>query len=673
MASPVDANRIATTFSTGVRPWTVTLPTGTVAGDLLIVAGRGGGAITTLLPTGWSWLVQNDSSDASDDVVSIIYKRADGTEGASLSWDMGFAIKGVAIAWRIIGAINPATQVPQVLSALFTTTANTANPPAISPTGGSKDYLFLAVATKDGIGATTAAPAGYSNLVSGASSGGSAATNATVAGASKQATAASEDPGVFTHVAATTGGVAYVIAIHPTPPVKIETLTDDFATTVDKTVKWPSSDAAVIWDAGGRVRIPCTTSYWQLATNSAFPNYDLTASAISVKPTIPPVGNGGREVYLDLQTSAAKTNRLFIAYSGGNLIARKYVGGTNTGQAQVAYDPVAHAYWRIRESAGTTYFDTSPDGVTWTNLYNTPNPFTLTNLYASLNTGYFGTETAADTFFDNVNVFTPLIDDFNRANGPIYSGAGSSIWTNHGIGNTTVGTDFVVAGNQAAVLTPNPSCVSVLNLAADFDLYWDCVVAPAGSGATFYVCITNATGGTWNGIGIGYDYASGNWYATNITNGSGSAAGQGASSPIQAGDTYLISKRGTTVSLAKIPAGGGASSLIMSVIIGGFGAGAFGAVFSDTTQRWDNLRGGPLISTKYGIVSAPFGFGAITQGRSFKTAFGLLTASFTFNAVTAAQRKTFGTTSTALTFTKAVAGQRKTFGVTTAPFTFTIE
>ena len=32
------------------------------------------------------------------------------------------------------------------------------------------------------------------------------------------------------------------------------------------------------------------------------------------------------------------------------------------------YDPVAHAYWRIRESAGLIYFDASPDNTTWQQL-----------------------------------------------------------------------------------------------------------------------------------------------------------------------------------------------------------------------------------------------------------------------------------------------------------------
>lgn len=42
--------------------------------------------------------------------------------------------------------------------------------------------------------------------------------------------------------------------------------------------------------------------------------------------------------------------------------------GTITSVVLGYYDPVAHAYWRIRESAGYIYFDASPDNTTWQQL-----------------------------------------------------------------------------------------------------------------------------------------------------------------------------------------------------------------------------------------------------------------------------------------------------------------
>ena len=221
MSSPVDAARVGTNFATAADPWTVTLPA-SFTYDLLVVYGRTGGSTTFNLPTGWSWLVQNDASDATDDNSSIIYKWTVGNEGTSLSWDLSGSTKGGAIAWRITGARDPVFQVPEQAGANFTTTANTADPPSISPTGGSKDYLFLVMAGEDQeTGAFTAAPATYASLVT-ANSGttSTAGTNVLLGGASRQATTATENPGVFTHAAATAGGRAFTVAIHPLIPVK---------------------------------------------------------------------------------------------------------------------------------------------------------------------------------------------------------------------------------------------------------------------------------------------------------------------------------------------------------------------------------------------------------------------------------------------------------------------
>lgn len=43
-------------------------------------------------------------------------------------------------------------------------------------------------------------------------------------------------------------------------------------------------------------------------------------------------------------------------------------GGTVTSVVLGYYDPVAHAYWRIRESSGLIYFDASPDNAIWQQL-----------------------------------------------------------------------------------------------------------------------------------------------------------------------------------------------------------------------------------------------------------------------------------------------------------------
>ena len=180
---------------------------------------RFAGGMGTVTFTGYTQFF-TDSSDVSDDTVRAYYRWADGTEGADDTLSCTTSQKLGAICWEITGAENPATQTPEASAAAFGTTgANVADPPTVTPTGGSKDYLFLAVGTQDGeVGAYTAFPTNYANLIAANSgTGGAAGSNVVMGGASRQLTAASENPGAFTHGTPITAWIAFAIAIHPAP------------------------------------------------------------------------------------------------------------------------------------------------------------------------------------------------------------------------------------------------------------------------------------------------------------------------------------------------------------------------------------------------------------------------------------------------------------------------
>ena len=221
MAAPVDSARVATNIATAATSHAVNVGS-PVAGTLLIVAARFAVAPGTITFTGYTPLVAGDTSDASDDTTSIFYRWADGTEGATDTLTTGNSTKCCFIAWEITGAHNPAVLPPQVSTvAVGTTAANSANPTSVVPTGGSKDYLFLAIACQDGeVGAYTASPTNYSAITAANSgTGGLPATNVQMGAGSRQLTAASDDPGAFTHAAAAAGWSAYTVAIHPGPTV----------------------------------------------------------------------------------------------------------------------------------------------------------------------------------------------------------------------------------------------------------------------------------------------------------------------------------------------------------------------------------------------------------------------------------------------------------------------
>ena len=216
MAFPADAARATTNGSTAATNKVCNLPTGIAAGNRLTVLLRSAGADTHSLPTGWSWLVQNNAADASDDVTSIIWKIADGSEGATVTINGTASLKFASIAWRITGGGTPQ------ISAAATGTSTTPNPPSFSPTGGAQDYLWLWVGAWEGeqTSPPSGSPTNYVNPF-GANSGtaGTVATNCRAAGASRQLNAATEDPPSWT-ISVSDDWTAWTIAVPPASPTR---------------------------------------------------------------------------------------------------------------------------------------------------------------------------------------------------------------------------------------------------------------------------------------------------------------------------------------------------------------------------------------------------------------------------------------------------------------------
>ena len=94
--------------------------------------------------------------------------------------------------------------------------------------------------------------------------------------------------------------------------------------------------------------------------------YDLTQSNFFAKITPAPAGNGSIQTGLLIRFD--RHNYVEMSY-GPNGQFNAYVSNDSnvTVAAMPVYDPVAHAYWRIRnEDPANIFFDTSPDGSTWT-------------------------------------------------------------------------------------------------------------------------------------------------------------------------------------------------------------------------------------------------------------------------------------------------------------------
>lgn len=223
MASPVDSNRVTSATTTAGTTHTVNLGS-PAAGDLLCIWIRFAGAPGTVTWAGYTGLFVN-TADASDDESRFYYRLATGAEGASVNLTTANSVKMAAITWIITGAADPGTQAPEVGTIAVGTVANP-DPGIVTPTGGSKDYLFLECCGGDGELITytsSTTPSAFSTATNANSgTGGAVATNCCIGGASLQLTASSCNPGPLSGSAAPSNGwTAFTIAIHPAEPVEM--------------------------------------------------------------------------------------------------------------------------------------------------------------------------------------------------------------------------------------------------------------------------------------------------------------------------------------------------------------------------------------------------------------------------------------------------------------------
>lgn len=191
-------------------------------------------------------------------------------------------------------------------------------------------------------------------------------------------------------------------------------LVDDFEDGTLNTTLWSGSYGDPD-EVGGQARIPCTTGYAGLKSAST---YTLTASAITIRLHAPdPGGATSSAASVLVLSSVGGTDAGFIVDSAqtavGLYLREGYADG---GAVFLTYSATDHAWLRFREDAGTLYWDTSPDGIDWTNQRTATTPaWAADTTLAFLIEGH--RDAGADDFI--------LVDSVNAPPGQTVSGAAS--------------------------------------------------------------------------------------------------------------------------------------------------------------------------------------------------------------------------------------------------------
>jgi len=189
-----------------------------------------------------------------------------------------------------------------------------------------------------------------------------------------------------------------IIAVGPPVSAKTETFTDDFNVD-DLATNWANGlNFGATTVAGGQMQLPCTLSGSGIRSTS---DYDLTDSYVYAKVE-PDIGTPGDFYELDffVTTPGGSGSQATIYFLDGSLS----FGCDGTSGPSITYDSAAHAYWRIRESGGTIFFDTSPDATTWTNQWSSTYTFDATNLQVGFYTTYGTPGVDGISYVDSVNI-----------------------------------------------------------------------------------------------------------------------------------------------------------------------------------------------------------------------------------------------------------------------------
>lgn len=193
--------------------------------------------------------------------------------------------------------------------------------------------------------------------------------------------------------------------------VKISTLTKSLTYRVKPLTQYlvddfsDNSQNVLLWDAFNNFAE--TSSQLQATTGltSVYSGYDshyrwqLTGSYVFT--SLADVGNQAivsKEVYPIAVLDANNTTNSVFWYiqsltNGGNIVAYKKIAGSSTSlRGDTLYDSNVHKYFRISEASGTTYWDYSTDGSSWTTYYSVANPITVTDVIVELIAGNYAAE-----------------------------------------------------------------------------------------------------------------------------------------------------------------------------------------------------------------------------------------------------------------------------------------
>lgn len=190
---------------------------------------------------------------------------------------------------------------------------------------------------------------------------------------------------------------------------KVHTFHDDFDDNATDAARWsaygnPAPLSERVREVNGRVEIRPRSNHTGVHSGYfSISRYDLTDSHVHIELVQPLRSAPGAETVFSVE--ADEDNALFFSIEGGALRCLERSRGVRALLKQVPYDPVKHRWLRLREEAGKTYWEVSPDGEVWGTLAGKSDPLSLRTVLVKFQGGLNEPVSSPGVaVFDNFNV-----------------------------------------------------------------------------------------------------------------------------------------------------------------------------------------------------------------------------------------------------------------------------
>lgn len=180
-----------------------------------------------------------------------------------------------------------------------------------------------------------------------------------------------------------------------TPALRVA---DDFADNSVNTSLWTQFAFGSVTgsETGGTYQFAVTTAGTGGASLSTQTKRSMAGDCFATELISAGVQEAGLQAY-PVEFQVDSNNRIFMNVAAGFIGCWQVVAGVSTDHGFTAYDSTLHRWFRLRESAGTTYWQVSANGVTWTTLASAANPIAVTDVTLLIATDTFLTLGGAKT------------------------------------------------------------------------------------------------------------------------------------------------------------------------------------------------------------------------------------------------------------------------------------